>query len=85
LFPTGNTIAVLLFAAQSLLGFQQPFFVLLEAVERLKEFASGQCGETNNALGDQCRLESKPRNSAMRSFSPFESQLIGSAQFSMKA
>ena len=31
------------------LGFQQPVFVLLEAVERLDESASRQCGEVNHA------------------------------------
>jgi hypothetical protein len=45
-------LALLLLAAQSLLGFAQPVFVLLEAVERLDKFASGQCGEANNAHVD---------------------------------
>ena len=35
-------------------GFQQPGLVLMEAVERLDEVASRQCGEANHAPGDPC-------------------------------
>jgi hypothetical protein len=36
------------------LCFQQPVLVLLEAVERLDEFTSRQCGEANHAHVDAC-------------------------------
>jgi hypothetical protein len=45
-------LAVPLLATQSLLSFQQPVFVFLEAVKRFDEFASRQRGETNNAHVD---------------------------------
>jgi hypothetical protein len=40
-------LAVLLLATESLLRLAQQVFVVLKAVKRLDEFASGQCGEAN--------------------------------------